>query len=120
MSDVRHDPSDPKEWLLLHEVAVASRSTAAMMPQRAGDEELGVLAALANYYQDRAAWDEFSTVRSRQLEHVPPGPGPVPGGPFPHRRADPSSRRVDGPVAMAQPRRAPHPRRLVHALIQTA
>jgi hypothetical protein len=62
------DRSDPTEWSLLHAAAGGAR------------EALGVL---ARYYQDHQAWDEFSAVRSRMLEHVAPGPGPVPGGPFP-------------------------------------
>jgi hypothetical protein len=61
------DRSDPAEWSLLHAAAGAKEA----------------LGALARYYQDHQAWDEYSAVRSRMLESVPPGPGPVPGGPFP-------------------------------------
>jgi hypothetical protein len=62
------DRGDPAEWSLLHAAAGGT---------------LGALGTLARYYQDHQAWDEFSAVRSRMLEKVPPGPGPIPGGPFP-------------------------------------
>jgi hypothetical protein len=64
------DHSDPVEWSLLH--AAAAGASEALGP-------------LARYYEDRQAWDEYSAVRARMLENLPPdrGPGPIPGGPFP-------------------------------------
>jgi hypothetical protein len=60
-------------------------------PVKVDPEELSLLEAatggelgpLAEYYLARGAFDEYSAVKSRMLENVTPGPGPVPGGPFP-------------------------------------
>jgi hypothetical protein len=60
------DDTDP-EWSLLEH---AARDPAALGP-------------LAEHYQQRGAWDEYSAVRSEMLERAPIGPGPAPGGPFP-------------------------------------
>jgi hypothetical protein len=59
---------DPVEWALLHDAESGT------------NEGFG---PLAGYYERLGAWDEFSAVRSRMLENLKPGPGPIPGGPFP-------------------------------------
>ena len=69
MSETKPDPGDPTEWQLLS--AAAMRQTN------------DVLGPLAEYYTERARWDEMSAVKSRMLASIPPGPGPAPGGPFP-------------------------------------
>lgn len=62
---------------------VADRAELALLNQALGDP--GRLGALASFYQQQGAWDEYSAVRSRMLELAPPPthPGPAPGGPFP-------------------------------------
>ena len=65
---VNDDDGDKIEWALLHDATGGTND---------------VLGPLASYYDQHQAWDEYSAVRARMLDNVPPGPGPAPGGPFP-------------------------------------
>ena len=78
--------ADREEWSLLHDLAVATPSSATSTSPGGEDarDELDALRKLASYYEDHLAWDEFSAVRARQYEHLPRDyRGPPPGGPFP-------------------------------------
>lgn len=61
------------EWQLLHDLM-------AIEPPTSIEPALG---ALAEHYQQRGAWDEYSTARARLLELAPKNIIPAPGGPFP-------------------------------------
>jgi hypothetical protein len=59
---------DCREWQLLHDAVDGTPAS---------------FGALAQFYEQLGAWDEYSAVRTRMLAFVPPGKIPIPGGPFP-------------------------------------